>query len=55
LFEVSGPEHCLDEVEEAAIEDLLGEDRQQDLMVDVVKRLSNMMPPSRTRLRSIPK
>ena len=57
LFEVSDPEHRLDEAEEAAIEDLLGEDRQQDLMVDVVERDDNRMPtstirPIRIRMRS---
>ncbi len=37
LLEVSRPEHVLDEPEEAVVVDLLAEDRQQDLVVDVVE------------------
>src|SRR5512135_1844644 len=50
LFEVSGLEHVLDESDEAVVEDFLADDRQQDLMIDVVKRNPAMIPLSTTRL-----
>ena len=55
VFHVPGLEQPVDQLDEAAIVDVSPDDVQQDRMIDVVERLSNMMPPSRTRLPSIPK
>jgi hypothetical protein len=48
VLDVSGPEQLFNQPEEAVIVDLLPEDRQQDLVVDVVERARTLMPPSTT-------
>ncbi len=49
VLAVSGPKQVFDKPQKAVVVDLLSEDRQQDLVVDVVERPIKLLPPSRTR------
>jgi hypothetical protein len=48
-----GPEPFLDQAEDPSVGDPVLEELDQPSVVDGIERLSNMMPPSRTRISSI--